>query len=100
SIQSAAKTGLHVGHHFRSLVRAHRFRGLEAHPIFLAGMADGRFSLGAALALPHYVGNCGFCCRTLNYGGSSWMAELRFHVHRVEEGPGLFIEIVAALGNE
>ena len=44
-----------------SAVGGNGIRGVEAGAVFLAGMADGRISLGADMAFRHHVGDRGVC---------------------------------------
>src|SRR5207248_4352146 len=43
SLQSAAETGVHVGHRSGNFVRAHRISHLETSSVLMAGVADGGF---------------------------------------------------------
>ena len=47
---------------------ADRNRGVETGAVFVAGVVDGRFSLGASLAFPGHVGDFGICARTSGHG--------------------------------
>ena len=52
----------------------------------MAGVADGRFSLGAFVALRRDVGDPGVLVRPSCHGRASRMEQLHFHVNGMEEG--------------
>src|SRR5437773_9120128 len=56
-LQPAAEAGLYLGAWVGRVVGTHRNRGMEAGPVFLAGLDDGRLSMGAHLAFCGDVGN-------------------------------------------
>ena len=58
---AAAKTRVHDGHRTGSALRSDRLGDLEASAVLLAGMVDGRISLGALVALRRDVGHAGLC---------------------------------------
>ena len=59
---------------------------MEAGSIFLAGVDDGRISLGAHLAFRGDVGDFVFCVGTSGDGGSAWLEQFRFHADGMEKG--------------
>src|SRR5579883_1134427 len=68
---------------------AYRIRGLEADPVFLAGLADGRISPRPAVALPGDVGHQLFHRGTPRDGGAAWLEQSCFHAHGLEVGHGI-----------
>ena len=69
SLQPAAETGVHVSSRPGCFVGADRTCGMEAGAVFLAGLDDGRLSLGPDLAFCRDVGDSVFPSRTPGHGG-------------------------------
>ena len=55
------------------VVGADRAGGVEAGAVFVAGVADGRISLGAAVAFSDDVGDFGVCVRASGDGDAAWL---------------------------
>ena len=68
---------------------------LEASAVVLAGVADGRISLGAAVAFPDHVGDAGVCLWPFGDGGPAWLEQFCLHVNGMEEGPGIPVGVIA-----
>ena len=60
-----------IGDRAGRAVGADRAGGVEAGAVFLAGVADGRISLGAAVAFSDDVGDFGICVRASGDGASA-----------------------------
>ena len=62
SLQPATETRLHNGDRAGRVIGADRVSDLEAGAVFVAGVADGRLSLGAVVAFRGDVGDVGDLC--------------------------------------
>ena len=73
SLQPAAEARIHLGDRAGRAVGADRPRHLEAGPVLLAGMDDGRLPLGAAVAFPDHVGDARVRVWPPGDGGPAWL---------------------------
>ena len=89
SVQSAAKTGLHLDHWVRRAVAAYWDRPLQARPVFMAGVSIRWISSHAHLAFRGDVRISRIYSRTPDHGCAAWLGKFLLHAFRMEARAGV-----------